>query len=42
MRPLCECGCMGEENENEVYAREWYRITSDDELTEKSIWLSEV
>lgn len=42
MRPLCECGCMGDKKETEVYAREWYRITSDDELTEKSIWLSEV
>lgn len=42
MRKLCECGCMGDKEPNEIYGYEWFHITSDDELVEKSIWLSEI
>ena len=42
MRPLCECGCGGDKQPNEVYAEEWVEIESDDDLVDKSLWLSEL
>ena len=39
-RSMCECGCEGECNENEVYSTEWHSITSDEELTETAMKLS--
>ena len=39
-RSMCECGCEGSCKEDEVYAKEWYSISSDSELTETSMRLS--
>ncbi len=41
-RSLCECGCEGECNDDEVYSKEWHEIESDEELTEVAVRLMDI